>query len=417
MALKTGHVPVWQCILGLITMKKPSVGEPIEREKSTQSTARTTKTSESSLASGNGEPAQNPDSRTVEPAGKAESADNEQYDEKPKKKSGFFTWERSIEILKLLATVWVAVLGSLVTMQFNERQHELNRIEAIAQMLPHMSAQSKPGESSLDRDGAMWAIFRTASNRTMLRDLAALFPQDIYRVVASIAQGGELTHDADALVALQVASEKLAAKYATDPKHAELANRLYAQAAKLKERTVDDQSPLQIIDLSAEVPTMPTDDRWGRLIQSINDLADAHLKESGAGRGQRKNVSGEWEATTLYQRGRQLGLTNSDCQVQQQVIRADLSLAAIYVKEQLSDDAFKYLKEALQLESKITKQPYDAHLKALDKDGDGFAGLPEMGEAIKVAQERLKQIMVQYKDRGAPLSEESEEAEKAGAGK
>ncbi len=337
----------------------------------------------------------------------------------------FFTWERTIEIMKLLATVWVAILGSVVTMQFNERQHELNRIEAIAQMLPHMSGRKSDSTADdgtgadLGRDGAIWAIFRTASNRTMLRDLASLFPQDIYRVVSSIALTGELDHDGDAIVALQVASEKLASQYANDPHHAELADRLYAQAARLKERGRDDTSPLQIIDLTNEVAMHhpPTDDRWASLIKSINDLADAHMKDmtqTGSRGGARdkkggaKVTAGAWEALKLYQRARQLGEERSDAQVQLQVMRADLSLAEIYVKEELSDDAFKFLQEALKCESKITGKPWQDKLKVLDGDGNGYASLRELESGVKAAQARLKEMFVHYADQGAELKSGAE---------
>jgi len=347
----------------------------------------------------------------AEPNGDGQAAAAEK---KPEKKT-FWTWERTIEILKLVATIWVALLGSFVTMQFNERQHELSRIEAIAKILPHIAhsssnnksetAPNSPEIEDMGRDGAIWAVFRTASNRTMLRDLAALFPKDIYRVVSSIAVAGELDHDSDALVALQVSSEKLAARYSTDPRRAELANKLYAQALRLKERKPDDPTPLQVVDLSSELvhDTKPTDDQMASLVKSINDLAEVHLRDSNMVT-KKQSTASHSQAKQLYQRARQLGLTDKDEQVMEQVVRSDLALATLAVEEQLADDAFLYLKEALTLESKITGKPsLEANLKALDKNGDGFANLTEMEQAIKLAQGRLKEILVQYQDKGASL--------------
>ncbi len=71
------------------------------------------------------------------------------------------------------------------------------------------SKRPPDGKQRMVRDGAIWAIFRTAQNKNMLRDLANLFPEDIYRVVSSIAASGGLEHDEDELMALQIASEKL----------------------------------------------------------------------------------------------------------------------------------------------------------------------------------------------------------------
>ncbi len=337
-------------------------------------------------------------------ASAATAVKHEDKPDKPARKHPF-TWERVIDVVKLIATVWVALIGSFVTMQFNERQHELNRIEAISQMLPHMdSAQGKPDEH-MGRDGAIWAIFRTANNRKMLRDLASLFPEDIYRVVSSIAVGGELDHDQDAIVALQVASEKLAAEYSNDPKKAELASKLYAQALMLKERKEGDSNPLRVVDLSASMGgSDPTDDQLAALIRSINNLADLHLKEVTAINSKKRSGTNHWQCKQLYQRARQLGQGNQDDQVMEQVARANLSLASLYAMEQLSDNAYKHLREALELESKITGKASDISLKALDKDNDGFAKLPELEEAIKLAKDRLKTIIDTVKDKGASIN-------------
>lgn len=326
-----------------------------------------------------------------------------------KEKKPVWTWERSIEIVKLVATVWVALLGSVVSMQFNERQHELNRIEAIAQMLPHMSESGDPkkgGGDHMARDGAIWAVFRTANNRTMLRDLASLFPEDIYRVVSSIALAGQLDHDADAIVALQVASEKLAAEYSLDPKKAELASRLYAQALTLKERQPDDTTPLRVVDLTATVQgTDPSDDQLAGLIKGINNLADVHLTDSDNDNSKKKSGASHWASKQLYLRARQLGIANKDEQVQIQVMRADLSLAKLYARDQLADDTFKYLKEALTIEEKFSGKANTEYIKELDKDGDGFAALADMSDGIKRAQDRLKLITTQYQDKGASIKE------------
>ncbi len=314
-----------------------------------------------------------------------------------------------IDVLKIVATVWVAAIGSVVTMQFNERQHELNRIEAIAQMLPHMSEEgkngAKPNQDHLGRDGAIWAIFRTANNRKMLRDLAALFPEDIYRVVSSIALGGELERDPDAIVALEVSSEKLASQYSTDPKRAEIASKLYAQALALKQRTADDTTPLRVLDLTSTVSdSAPTDDQLAGLIKSINDLADLHLSDIEAENRKQKSSGTHWESKQLYLRAERLGAGNKDSQVLQQVERADLALASLYVKDQLADDAYHYLKKALECEAEITGKPVATSLKALDKDGDGFAALSEMAEGVKLAQARLLEINKVFKDKGAELN-------------
>lgn len=332
---------------------------------------------------------------------------------KDKEKKHPLTWERSWEIVKLIATVWVALLGSVVSMQYNERQHQLSRIEGIAQMLPHMGQDDSKNASGdhMARDGAIWAVFRAANDPTMLRDLASLFPQDIYRVVSSIALAGGLDRDPDALVALQVASEKLATIYSADPKRAELASKLYAQALTLKERKPDDTSPLRVVDLSGPVDeSSPTDDQMAGLVKGMNNLADLHLKDSDSskegkdGNPKKKSGSTHWQSKQLYLRARQLGLPNKDDQVQQQVMRADLALAGLYVHDGLADDAYKYLKEALTIETAVTGKD-GGYLKALDKDGDGYAALSEMSVAVDHAKERLQEILVKFADKGASIKE------------
>lgn len=302
---------------------------------------------------------------------KDQAAGDAGKDQKPHK---FFTFERTIEIAKLLATIWIAFVGSFVTMQFNERQHELSRMEAIAKMLPHVSAgDDKPsssdddaasapaigatksggkpeapilGKSDMGRDGAIWAIFRTANNRIMLRDLASLFPEDIYRVVSSIAVAGGLEHDTDAITALQVASEKLAAKYSNDPNHAEMATRLYNQAVRLKERKPTDTSPLTIVDLTTEeVAALPSQDQAAALITSLNRLAELHLQDAQNNTGHHVST-GHWQAKQMFKRARQLGIGSPDKLVQAQVAKADEQLGAIYLEEKHPNDALTYLKEA-----------------------------------------------------------------------
>lgn len=372
----------------------------------------------------------------------------------PEKKKHPLTWERTIEIAKLLATIWVAFVGSYVTMQFNERQHELNRIEAIAKMLPHVASKnvvvddsdsddstpaavpvssikltggadekaaigktkkavavvpkdnSSPLEETHDmgRDGAIWAIFRTANNRVMLRDLASLFPQDIYRVVSSIAIAGELDHDNDAVTALQVASEKLAAQYSTDPRHAEVAGRLYAQALRLKERNPKDESPLHVIDLSTDlIEATTSDEHVARLVKSVNDLADLHMREGE--NAVKKASAAHWQAKDLYKRARQIGINSKDKQVLIQVIRADLGLAEIYLTEHVLGDALQYVKEAHALEHQVSSLiDKNDPLKALDTDGDGFATQPEIANALQTARAELIQIEKDHPHRGVSLN-------------
>jgi tetratricopeptide (TPR) repeat protein len=299
-------------------------------------------------------------------------------------------------------------------MEFNKRQSELNRIQAIAQMLPHISnSSSKDGKTPGDemaKDGAIWAIFRAADNKTMLRDLAALFPQEIYHVVSSIANSGELDHDSDAVCALEVASEKLANKYSSDPKKTELAGRLFAQALKLRQRQPDDSTTLRVVDVSSsaqEETSSASDDSVERLIKSMNNLADEHLVEKELPKtgtsGKKKSGDAQWEAIELYQRARKVGAGNNDPQVQEQLARADLSLATIYLNQKQPDDAFKYLKEAIGYMNNVTSKKQE--VKALDKDGDGFIALPEIGEAVKQAQERYKQMMIDFPDKGAEVND------------
>lgn len=297
------------------------------------------------------------------------SDDSKASDSKDAKPHRFFSFERIIEIMKLLATVWIALVGSFVTMQFNERQHELSRMEAIAKMLPHVSASGDKtvqppaaGDSApqspappviskgdMGRDGAIWAIFRTANNRTMLRDLAALFPEDIYRVVSSIAVAGGLEHDSDAITALQVASEKLAAKYSTDPQHAEIATRLYNQAVHLKERKASDTTPLTIVDLTTpEVESnAPSQDQQAALLRSLNRLAELHLKDASSS-GKRIST-GHWQAKQMFKKARQLGMNSKDKLVQLEVAFADRNLGEIYLQEGHPNDALIYLQEGHDL--------------------------------------------------------------------
>lgn len=269
------------------------------------------------------------------------------------------TWERGIEILKVAATVWVAGIGTIVTMQFNERQHELNRIEAIARMLPHLAVKPETGngaksgsdagehKSDMSRDGAIWAIYRTANSKTMLRDLASLFPEDIYRVVSSTAQSGGLSQDQDALTALEVSSEKLAGKYSTEHRN-DLAIRLYDQTLRLKERKVFDKSPLHIVDLSdSEVKGQPGTDETATLITKVNKLGDVHLNDSEKS----KDINTHhFQAKQLYKRARDLGKGSADNQVNAQVVIADLRLGRIYMSEFRWERALEYYNEARPLQ-------------------------------------------------------------------
>ena len=346
----------------------------------------------------------------------AQPAQSNDSSQTPEKKH-HLTWERSIEILKVAVTLWAALLGSFVTMQYNARQNELNRIQAIAQMLPHIGSStqdtSKSGQGKdvlnpgdeMAREGAFWAIFRTANDRVMLRDLASLFPLDIYRVVSSIARAGELNHDPDAVVALEVASEKLAADYSMDPKHAELASRLYDQALRLRLRTADDDTPLRVVELSEQsASTEPTGDQLANLVKSINDLADARFTEAGS-KTENKTIPSHFEAKQLYKRARKLGKDSNDQQVQEQVARADIALAHMCAKEKLADDSFFYLKEEIALETKITGKNDETRLiRAIDEDGDGHADSQELERGVEQAKQRLATIFKNFPDKGVALN-------------
>lgn len=302
-------------------------------------------------------------------------------DSKPKKG---WTWERTIEISKIAATLYAACLGTFVTMQFNERQHELARIEAIAKMLPSLAAReveeekhnfSMPAMSGnsdgksdrkalpegplarsnsenkqrMVRDGAIWAIFRTAQNKNMLRDLANLFPEDIYRVVSSIAASGGLEHDEDEIMALQIASEKLANKYMDENDNA-LAAKLYNQALRLKERMRGQSQPLFIVDLNdrnvEELPDEAIADRQSALLASLNRLGDLHSQDSEE--SHRVNT-GHYQSKQLYNRVRNLGKGSSEPGVKMQVVRADQGLARLYEKEKRYRTAEAFLSDALKL--------------------------------------------------------------------
>lgn len=286
--------------------------------------------------------------------------------EKEKKK--IFNWDRCLEIVKLVATVWVAGLGTIVTMQFNERQNELNRLEAIAKMLPHLSQKpTDPNVKSpnqhhhdLSRDGAIWAIYRTANNRVMLRDLASLFPEDIYRVVSSTAQAGGVVPDEDALTAIQVASEKLAARY--EKQHSELALRLYDQAVRLKQRSKDDSTPIYIVDLTdQEVQGQPKTEEAAHLLASINKLADLHLTDAE----KTKRISTHhFQAKQLYKRVRDLGKDSSDERVMEQVAIADSCLGKMYAQEDRLERARDYFTDALNLSKNLAGDRNNIALEA-----------------------------------------------------
>lgn len=307
---------------------------------------------------------------------------------KPKKS---WTWERTIEISKIVATLYAACLGTFVTMQFNERQHELARIEAIAKMLPSLAAKeveeeklnlasavvsanangkadkkatdalaselstSSPSHKIADskrrmvRDGAIWAIFRTAQNKNMLRDLANLFPEDIYRVVSSIAASGGLEHDEDEIMALQIASEKLGNKYMDENENV-LAAKLYNQALRLKERLRGQVQPLFIVDLNdknvEELPDEANADREAALLGSLNKLGDIHSLESEESH---KVNTGHFQSKQLYNRVRNLGKNSSDPGTRLEVARADEGLARLYEREKRYKTAAVFLREALKI--------------------------------------------------------------------
>lgn len=297
--------------------------------------------------------------------------------EPEKKKGGWLSWERDVEILKIAVTFYAACIGTFVTFQFNERQHELNRIEAIAKMLPHLDespsqgepeqqdsdstpaddaapatkpAGKKHGSHRMKNDGAIWAIFRTANNKTMLRDLAALFPEDIYRVVSSIAASGGLNNDDDALTALQVSSEKLANRYAAS-NDTVLASRLYHQALKLKQRHKGSDESFTIVDITDQVLDEPTgEDHIAEMLSSLNKLGDLHRTESESSN---KVSTGRWNAKQMYKRVRELGLKSTSNKAKAEVIIADSALSELYVKERRFDTAKIFLAEAIKLSESL----------------------------------------------------------------
>lgn len=309
----------------------------------------------------------------------------------PVKKS--LNWDRTMDIVKIAVTFYAACIGTFVTMQYNERQHELARLQAIANMLPHLSESANDGsmkgsdsisggvastktsvdsdstsniasgdpstalkayksqsKSSLSRDGAIWAIFRTANNKTMLRDLAALFPEDIYRVVSSIAVSGGLERDGDAITALQVTSEKLANKY-SDEGRLELANRLYTQALRLKQHKFKEDEPLNIVDLNEEVLVGPqNEETLAETLHSLNKLGDIHRKES---ENSTKPNTGRWTARQFYKRVIKLGAGATSEDAVLQVAQADEALAELSQKDKHMKTAVVYLQQALEIKTKF----------------------------------------------------------------
>ncbi len=317
-----------------------------------------------------------------EPPSESESKEAQKKPE-PKKGWAWLSWERDVEILKIAVTFYAACIGTFVTFQFNERQHELNRIEAIAKMLPHLSEADKADSSDGDgeeaspaqpaalapdpksgaqtaspkkrkahrmtRDGAIWAIFRTANNKTMLRDLAALFPEDIYRVVSSIAASGGLYNDDDALTALQVSSEKLANRYSST--NTVLAARLYNQALHLKQRSKGGGQSFPIVDLTDEIIDEPEgEDHIADMLSSLNQLGEIHKAESDSSD---KVTTGRWNAKQMYKRVRQLGKTATSRKAKEQIIIADTALGKLYFKEHRGDTGRFYLGEAIKLSEQL----------------------------------------------------------------
>jgi len=298
--------------------------------------------------------------------------------ETPPKKG--WTWERTIEVSKIVATLYAACLGTFVTMQFNERQHELARIEAIAKMLPSLAvhehdlavpaqdlatasdgktpasiaAAKSSDKQRMVRDGAIWAIFRTAQNKNMLRDLANLFPRDIYRVVSSIAASGGLEHDEDEIMALQIASEKLANTY-MDENDNVMASKLYNQALRLKERLNGQKNvPLFIVDLNdrvmEELPEEVNSDRQSVLLASLNKLGELHSIDSDE--SHRVNT-GHFQSKQLFNRVRTLGKESKIPSARSEVVRADQGLAHLFEREKRFKTALFYLDEALVIEKAI----------------------------------------------------------------
>jgi hypothetical protein len=349
-----------------------------------------------------------PESKQAEPEKGAQEKVETKPEPEKKKGWSWLSWERDVEILKIAVTFYAACIGTFVTFQFNERQHELNRIEAIAKMLPHLSeadkadadsdaraAESQTAESAtpaaaaltaeskkhahashrLTRDGAIWAIFRTANNKTMLRDLAALFPADIYRVVSSIAASGGLNNDEEALTALQVASEKLANKYSMT--NTVVAARLYHQAVKLKERKKNSNESFPIVDLTDEmIDDPPTDDHITEMLNSLNKLGELHKNESETSD---KVSTGRWNAKQMYKRVRALGKKATSKKAKAEVIIADIALANLYLKEHRPDAARVYLQEALPLNIEVYGPDHKstAELKARLQEMEGVSKASE----------------------------------------
>lgn len=327
------------------------------------------------------------------------NAEENRPPEQQKKGWSWLSWERDVEILKIAVTFYAACIGTFVTFQFNERQHELNRIEAIAKMLPHLSEADKEQEGDsaepaattpaqdaaasdaakpaarkhkphrMTRDGAIWAIFRTANNKTMLRDLAALFPEDIYRVVSSIAASGSLSSDEEALTALQVASEKLANRYSTT--NTVLASRLYNQALHLKQRSKGELS-FPIVDLTDEIIDEPDgggEDHIAEMLTSLNKLGELHKSESESSD---RVTTGRWNAKQMYKRVREIGKKATSAKAKAQIIIADAALSKLYSKDHRYDTAKFYLTEAIKLSVEIygkddkSIQSLNAELEELD---------------------------------------------------
>lgn len=310
------------------------------------------------------------------------------------KKSGHpFTWERSIEIVKLVATVWVAMIGTICTMQYNERQHELNRIEAIAKVLPHLASNPQTDGSDgneMARDGAIWAAFRIANNKVMLRDLAALYPEDIYRVVSSIAAADGLEHDNDALTALEVSSEKLASKYANNDKKQQMSVRLLEQSMRIRQHIEGDKGPLNIVDLSTANDYAQSREQTADVMHALNKLGKMHLRNSQKG----DTVGTERSrGRQLFARARQLGITakNRTPEVMKELIAADENLAELLRSENKISDAEAYQKEAAALTSnksvdivtQLQLQHAEHKFEEIDKDGDGKVSMQEMRLGLK----------------------------------
>lgn len=321
----------------------------------------------------------------------ADAKGDEKKDDK--KKPHPLTWERTIEIAKLLATVWVAMIGTICTMQYNERQHELNRIEAIAKVLPHLATSTQADGSDgneMARDGAIWAAFRIANNKVMLRDLAALYPEDIYRVVSSIAAADGLEHDSDALTALEVASEKLANKYANNEKKQQMSVRLLEQSMRIRQHLSGDRKPLNIVDLSAVNDFPNSQEQTADVMHALNKLGKMHLSNSQKG----ETIGTERSrGRQLFVRARQLGIAakNRTDNVMKELIAADENLAELLRSENKLADAEAYEKEAKALSSnkavdtltQLQLQHAEHKMAEVDKDGDGKVNTAEMQQGLK----------------------------------